>query len=342
MKAIRIHQHGGTEVLTVDTVDKPEPGRGEALVNIKATSLNHLDIWVRQGIPGVPLPLVMGSDGAGVIESLGPGTGDSGWKTGDEVFCVPFRSCGFCRNCISGNEQLCRNYRIVGEHLNGMQAEYAVIPVEYLLPKPGIISWEETAAFPLATQTAYHMLVKKAGIKMFDTVLIWGASSGIGSAAIQIAKLYSAIVITTAANEKKAEFAEKLGADHIVNYKKEDVAKRVKEITGGSGVDIVFEHTGAKTWQHSQRSLKRGGKIVLCGATTGPKIEIDLRHVFMKHQQIIGSTMGNRSDLIEISKMIEAGKFKPAVSKVFEAEQIKEAHEYLASGRQTGKVVIRF
>ncbi|TFH01485.1 MAG: alcohol dehydrogenase [Calditrichales bacterium] len=336
MKAIRVHTQGGPEVLRIDDMDIPQPGSKEVLIRIKAAALNHLDLWVRSRMPGVPLPIIMGSDGAGIIESCGNEV--NSYQAGDEVFLVPFRT----EMPFGSHEELSPVYQILGEHLDGSQAEYIVAPEDFVLRKPAILSWEETAAFPLAFLTAYHMLTQKVQLTADQTLLIWGASSGIGSTAIQIAKLAGATVITTAGSEKKKSLAADLGADHIINYKTEDVGTRVKEITNGIGVDIIFEHVGEKSWQHSLKALKKGGKIITCGATTGSLVRIDLRHLFMKHQQIIGSTMGNRQDLVEICQLIADKKLKPVISDILPFSEVGKAHQILESNQQNGKIVLRF
>ncbi len=340
MKAIRIHNHGGIDVLSIDEIDKPKPASNEVLVQVKSASLNHLDLFVRNGFPGIPLPIIMGSDAAGIVVEIGEEVKKS--IVGDEVFIVPHRTCGICPTCLSEHEQLCKKYHILGEHLNGCQAEYITVPEDYLLPKPKNISFEEAAAFPLAFMTAYHMLVEKAQIKSKQHLLIWGASSGIGSAAIQIAKTFNTFVITTIGNDEKKIFAEKLGADLILNYKKDNIPDVIKEITFGKGVDVIFEHPGKSTFPTSLRVLAMGGKIITCGATTGPIVNIDLRHLFMKHQQVIGSTMGNRENLVEISKLIEAETIKPYISHSLSYTDIQKAHSLLEEGKQTGKIVINF
>jgi len=300
MKANRIHQHGDLDVLSIDEIAKPTPSESQVLVQVKAAALNHLDLFVRKGIPGVPLPLVLGSDGAGVIAEIG--TNINNFNIGDEVIIVPFKTCETCEFCKSGQEQLCIKYFIRGEHLDGCQSEYVAINENYILPKPANISFPEAAAFPLAYMTAYHMLKTKADLQAKQSVLIWGASSGIGSGAIQIAKNIGAKTITTVSSDDNKHYAKNLGADLVINYKDEKVAEIITEITEGKGVDVVFEHPGKSTFLTSMRVLKTGGKIVTCGATTGPIINLDLRHVFIKHQQIIGSTMGNKNDLIELDK----------------------------------------
>jgi NADPH:quinone reductase-like Zn-dependent oxidoreductase len=339
MKAIRIHKQGDPSVLSIDEIPVPRPAENEVLINIKAAALNHLDLWVRRGSPGLTLPLIMGSDAAGIITDSGSRVRSAGrYKEGDEVFIVPFRS----DMPYGSAEELSEHYLILGEHQDGVQAEYVCAPADFIMPKPAVLSWQETAAFPLAFMTAYHMLVKKVRLESSQTILIWGASSGIGSVAIQIARLYGTRIISTAGSVKKSEFARQLGADLVINYKTERVSDLVREFTAGKGVDIVFEHVGEQSWPESVRSLKKGGKIITCGATTGARVQIDLRHLFIKHQQIIGSTMGNRQDLSEICHLIGEYKLKPPIGKVFPYDKIRQAHEFLESGQQMGKVVIDF
>jgi len=326
-------------VLQIDEIDVPRVKKNEILVRIHSAALNHLDLWVRKGIPGISLPIILGSDGAGIIETLGSDIAkDQQMRTGDEVFLVPFRS----SEPFGSAEEFSESYKILGEHLDGTQAEFVCVPVNFVMPKPRRLTWEQTSAFPLAYMTAYHMLTKKVHLKEGQYVLIWGASSGIGSAAIQIAKLYGTTVITTTSTEQKTKFAYNLGADYVINYNHDDVGKSVLNITKSKGVDVVFEHVGEKSWSHSLRSLKKGGKIIVCGSTTGPRIQMDLRHLYIKHQQIIGSTMGNRQDLSELSIILEQGKIKPIVGECLHFTEIKKAHEILEQNQQMGKIVINF
>ena len=340
MRAVRIHRHGGPEVLQIERLEKPVPGPDEALVRIRAAALNHLDLWVRNGLPGIPLPLIPGSDAAGVIEEIGRKSSQSDFKPGDEVILIPYRCCRKCSFCLDGNENLCRQFQIVGEHIQGFQAEYVVVPFYFLLPRPKSISWEASAAFPLVYLTAWHMLHRKAGIRKGDRVLIWGASSGVGSAAIQIARDAGATVITTAGTERKAAFGKELGAGHAINYHSENVGSRVLELTDGEGVDIVFEHVGLEAWAHSLKALRHGGTLVTCGATTGAVVRVDLRHLFIKRQRIIGSTMGDRNDLIRLIGLIEAKRIRPVYSHVLPLDDVRQAHEILAKGENLGKVVL--
>jgi len=339
MKAIRIHKHGKSDVLTVDDLGIPKPQAREVLIKIKSAALNHLDLFVRNGIPGISLPLIMGSDAAGEVVETGENV--SWFRKGDQVINVPFRVNPDDPLIKSNNENLSKNYKIPGEHINGVQAEYICIPDIYALHKPSNISWQEAAAFPLVSLTAYHMLCRKVTINKGDWILVYGASSGVGSAAIQIAKSLGANVITTVSSKEKAKMAKSIGADHVINYEKQGVGKTAKDISNG-GVDVVIEHTGEVTWKDSLRSLKIGGKIVTCGATTGPNAALDLRALFIKQQQIIGSTMGTFKDMIEVIGLVNAGKLKPVVGKTFHYKEVNLAHEWLESGKQFGKVVLEF
>jgi len=341
MKAIRIHEQGGVEVLQIEDLPIPEIESDEVLIRVKTAALNHLDLWVRRGIPGVPLPIIMGSEAAGEVIRVGERAHNRfGYKIGDEVINIPIHSCGHCPACLAGQENLCPEFKIPGESMNGVQADYIAVPAAYVYRKPESLSWSEAAAFPLASMTAYHMLVQKAQVKPEHTVLVYGASSGVGSSAVQIAKAFGATVITTVGSAEKARQAEQLGADYVIRYDQQAVGKVVKELTRGQGVDIVIEHPGQATWKESLRALKIGGKLVTCGATTGPKVEIDLRALFIKHQQIIGSTMGTRKDIIELVNLIERRKFKPIIAREFMFEEVAKAHEFLEKGQAFGKVVL--
>lgn len=340
MVAVRIHEHGNTDVIKIDEIDPPKHEADEVLVKIKTTALNHLDLWVRKGIPGVPLPIILGSDGAGEVIEVGMTADD--FKPGDEVILAPMRSCGTCGFCMYGQENICSEFHIPGESTDGIQTELVSVPTRYLKKKPQHIDWEEAAAFPLVAVTAYQMLIHKAKLKTGDWVLIYGASSGVGGMAIQIARSRGARVITTAGTDEKIAKATALGAEFVLDYRTDPIGKKVREITDGRGVDIVFEHTGAKTWNDSLRALGRGGKLVTCGATTGPYVKLDLRPLFIKQQQLIGSTMGTLQDFRDVVELVAQNKIKPVIDGVFDYQNITEAHEWLESGGQFGKVIIRF
>jgi NADPH:quinone reductase-like Zn-dependent oxidoreductase len=340
MRAVRIHEHGGPEVLRHEEIDVPGIRPDEVLVEVKAGGMNHLDLWVRNGVPGhkFPLPIIPGCDMAGVVAEIGAAV--DGVSVGDEVIVSPGFACGHCRECLSGRHSICRDYGIFGETRDGGNAEYAAVPGVNLIEKPENLSFVDAACIPLVFLTAWHMLVERCGIKPGDTVLVHAGGSGVGSAAIQIAKLHGAEVITTASSSAKLEKAAELGADHLVNYEEENFAKRVRDITAKRGVDIVFEHTGEATWPGSLMAVARGGKIVTCGATSGFNAVSDLRIVFFKQVSILGSTMGSLGEVLDVMQHVAAGRLKPVLDRTFPLSELAAAHEYLSSREQFGKVVI--
>jgi NADPH:quinone reductase-like Zn-dependent oxidoreductase len=339
MKAVRIHAHGGLEQLRIDDLPAPAPGPQQVLIQIKAAALNQLDIRVRKGIPGVPLPVIMGADAAGVVREVGSGVKQ--FKPGDRVLGQPGAGCGLCQECKDGREHYCLKYGMAGEHFDGYQAELVALDESMVLPMPAGITFEEGAAIPLVYLTAWEMVVNKARVKQGDTVLVMAASSGVGGAAVQIAKMHGARVIATAGTAK-LEKAAILGADAVLDHYKQDVAKEVKALTRSRGVDIVVDHVGQATWASSMRSLAKGGRLVTCGATTGPEVKMDLRFLFMKQQSILGSTMGSRGDMLRILDHVKAGKLRPVMDSVFPFTEVAAAHQHLESGRQFGKVILKF
>ena len=339
MKAIRIHAHGGVEQLRIDELEMPRPGPREVLIEVQAAALNHLDIWVRKGLPCLHLPLILGSDASGVVKEAGKEV--TQFASGDRVLAQPGFGCGLCQDCLGGRENYCLRYGIRGEHSNGAQAQFVALDEAHVIRLPSNVSFEEGAAIPLVYMTAWEMLVNKCGVKPTDTVLVVAASSGVGSAAVQIARVYGARVIATAGTAK-LEKARALGAEAVLDHYKQDVAKEVKKLTGGRGVDIVVDHAGSASWQASMRSLAKGGKLVVCGATTGPEVSVDLRFLYIRQQSILGSTMGLRADMFRILQLVEAGKMKGVVDKVFPFSEVAKAHEYLESGQQFGKVILSF
>jgi len=340
MKAVRIHSHGGPEVLKIDDIDVPKVLPEHALIRVKAAAMNHMDLWVRKGLPGVkiPLPIILGCEGAGVIEEAGECLRN--FKKGDEVVIAPSTSCGVCEACLSGNDHYCREYKIYGEHRDGTECEYMLVPACNLLPKPKNLSFEEAATIPLAFLTAWQMLVDRAQVQSGQTVLVMAAASGVGSAGVQIAKLFGARVIATASDEAKFPKIQELGADHVLNHRKQDIAEEVKKLTDKRGVDVVFEHVGAAVWEKCLKSLAFAGKLVTCGATTGPEVKLDLRHVFIKQQQILGSTMGPKASLFRILRLVSEKRLSPVLDRVFPFSAVTEAHLYLEKGSQMGKVVL--
>jgi NADPH:quinone reductase-like Zn-dependent oxidoreductase len=340
MKAIRVPRHGGPEVLEIADLPDPRPGPGEVLVEIRAAGVNHLDTWVRRGMPGMklPLPMIPGSDGAGVIAATGPGVTE--WKVGDQVFVSPGYSCGRCEACGSGQEPLCRDYGLLGEHRDGLQAERVVLGARQVLPLPEGLSFEEGAAFPLVFLTAWHMLVARAGLRPGDDVLIQAGGSGVGTAAIQIARLFGARVLATVGSEEKAAKAKALGADQVINYRTTDVLDAARRATGKRGVDIVVESTGQETWEKSVQCLARGGRLVTCGATTGHEATTDLRFVFFKGLSILGSTMGSRAELLRVARFVGERRLRPIIDRVLPFEKVADAHRALQERATFGKIVL--
>jgi NADPH:quinone reductase-like Zn-dependent oxidoreductase len=341
MKAVVFHQHGGPEVL--EYTERPEPSinAGQVLVEVKACALNHLDVWARKGLPGIqiPLPHILGNDIAGVVRSVGELVT---WvKPGDEVMLHPGVSCGHCIECLAGRDNLCRDYAILGYLLDGGYAERVAAPGVNVIPKPKNLSWEEAAALPLVTVTAWHMLVTRANVQPGEDVLVHAAGSGVGSIAIQIAKLRGARVIATASSEEKLAKAEELGADDVLNYSNADWPKEVRRLTNKKGVDVVFEHTGVATWPGSIASLKTNGRLVTCGATSGYDAQTDIRQVFYRHLTILGSFMGSKAELLEAMKFIETGKIRAVVDQVLPLAEARRAHELMEDRAQFGKIVLR-
>jgi len=340
MKAAIFNQHGGPEVLEFTEVPEPRPRDNEVLIRVKACALNHLDIFVRNGLPGIeiPLPHILGNDITGVVEQVGDLVT---WvKVGDEVMVQPGVSCGHCEACLSGQDNLCREYDIIGYRRNGGYAELVAVPGVNVFSRPANLSWEEAAALPLVTVTAWHMLVGRANVQPGEDVLVHAAGSGVGSVAIQIAKLRGARVITTASSDEKLAKARELGADETINYTNADWPKEVKRLTDRRGVDVVFEHTGSETWPGSIASLKNNGRLVTCGATSGFDARTDLRQVFYRHLTILGSFMGSKSELLEAMKFVKAGKIRGVVDRALPLSEARQAHELIESRGQFGKVVL--
>ena len=340
MRAVVLEQHGGPDVLTLKDVPAPVPPPGWVKVRVRACALNHLDLWARRGLPGIryPLPLILGNDVAGEVSEPGPGV--EGVEPGAEVVLAPGVSCGRCEPCAAGDDNFCRQYRVLGNGLNGGYAEYVVVPAANLLPKPPRLSWPEAAAVPLVFLTAWHMLVHKCEVRPGEDVLILAAGSGVGVAGIQIAKLFGARVIAAASTDDKLAKARSLGADETINYATHDFAAEVRRLTDKKGVEIVFEHTGQDTWAKSIMGVARGGRIVTCGATSGYEAITDLRHVFSRQIRILGSYMGRRAELFEVLRWMERGKLRPVVDRILPLEQAAEAHRVLEAREAFGKVVL--
>jgi NADPH:quinone reductase-like Zn-dependent oxidoreductase len=340
MKCVRIHEHGGVEKLLLEEIPRPNTGPNDVIVQVKATSLNHLDIWVRQGLPGVkfPLPIIPGVDAAGVVAGLGGEVRHV--SVGDRVVVAQGISCGHCKQCLNGDDNLCKEYRLIGEHRDGADAEYISVPGRNVLRLPDSVSFESAAASALVFLTAWQMLVNKAKVQPGDDVLVVGASSGVGSAGLQIAKMLGARVIVSTSSDEKGTKLRQLGADEVINYRESRVLDRVRELTGKKGVEVVFDHVGVSVWEESIKALAKGGRLVTCGATSGFEAKTDLRYIFYKQLQILGSTMGRKGDLLTILNLIERGVLKPVIDRVMPLEEIRLAHQILESGKHFGKIVL--
>src|SRR5277367_6827882 len=341
MKAIVYAAHGGPEVLQYKDVPEPQIGPYEVLVRVRACALNHLDIWLRMGLPGlhVPLPHIPGSDIAGEVAKIGDKV--TNVKVGQRVLLQPGISCGQCASCLCGQDSMCRAYTLFGRGVDGGCAEFVKSPAVNCVPMPENFSFEEAAAFPLVSLTAWHMLITRAQLKPAETVLILAAGSGVGSAAIQIAKATGARVIATAGSEFKLQKAKELGADEVLLHTMKHFSREVKRLTERRGVDVVVEHVGEATWKESLASLAVGGRLVTCGATTGYEGAIDLRYLFSRHISILGSYMGSKAELYSVLDLVKRGLVKPVIDAVVPLEKAREAHERLESREQFGKIVLR-
>jgi len=339
MKAVRFHQHGGPDVLRYEEAPDPTPGPGEVLVRVRACALNHLDLWERRGLPNVktPMPHISGSDVAGeVVASMA-----SGIHTGQRVMLQPGISCGRCAACLSGRDNECPEYEVLG-YMNhsGGYAELVKIPVQNVIPLPDDIDFVRAAAFPLTFVTAWHMLLTCAQLSSGEDVLVLAAGSGVGQAAIQIARLHGARVIATAGTDEKLDRARALGAHAVIHHHQQDVAEEIKRLTNRRGVDVVIEHVGEATWAKSVRSLARGGRLVTCGATTGHNGGLDLRALFGKQLTVRGSYMGTKGELLDAARFLFTGQLAPVVDRTFSLADAPAAQCRLESSEQFGKIVL--
>jgi NADPH:quinone reductase-like Zn-dependent oxidoreductase len=339
MRAVRIHEFGGPEVLRYEE-DAPDPilRKDQVLVRMKACAMNHLDIWVRKGLPGVKLPHILGSDVAGEIVDVGEYV--TGLKSGQRVLLAPMHFCNYCAKCTAGLQNQCPEFTVRGNGVDGGNCELVEVPPVSVIPIPDSLDFNEAASVPLVFLTAWHMLVGRAGIRPGQTVLILGASSGVGIAAIQIAKMFHARVITTAGDENKLERGRALGADFGINHYTQRISEEVKKITNREGVDIVVEHVGAATWAESVKSLKPGGTLVTCGATTGVAAAIDLRFLYSRQLKILGSYMGTMGELYEVLGHVFAGRLNPVVDRTFPLKDARVAHEHMEKSQMFGKIVL--
>ena len=340
MNAIVLREHGGPEVLRLEQVPRPDPGPGEVRVRIMAVALNHLDLWVRKGGPAFRLeyPHRLGSDVAGIVDAVGPGVTDV--AIGGRTLVQPGVSCMRCAACLGGHDNLCRFYKILGENTQGGYAEYLVVPVANLAPYPERLDFAHAAASILTMLTAWQMVVHKARVQPGDVVLVQGAGSGVGVAAIQIARLHGARVIATAGSDAKAARAKELGAEVVVNYATEDFVAAARAMTAKRGVDAVIEHVGGDVFAKSIKAVRNGGRIVTCGATAGFHPEIDLRHIFFRQVEVLGSTMGSKADLLAVLGHVAAGRLEPIVHAVLPLAQAADAHRMLEERAAFGKVVL--
>ena len=326
MRAVRIHEDGGPEVLVLEEAPDPVAGPGDVLVRLRASALNHLDVWIRKGLPSVPKPRILGADGAGIVEALGEGV--TGFEPGERVVLNPGIEAGGGR------------IHVIGEHRDGTNAELIAVPATNVHPIPEGLSFEEAAAFPLVFETAYRMLVTRAGLREGEWVLAWGIGGGVSTAALAIAKALGANVLATSSSDAKLELARELGADATVNHATGDVKEAVQGATGGRGIDVVVEHVGQATWATSLQVAAPGGRITVCGATSGPNPPAALHRIWWKQLSILGSTMGTGEDFARAYELVGSGRARPVIDEVLPLEEIRAAHERLEAGEQLGKIVL--
>jgi NADPH:quinone reductase-like Zn-dependent oxidoreductase len=341
MKAVVFNQHGGPDVLEYRDVPDPKPARDEVLIEVKATSINHVDVFLRRGMPGitVSMPKIVGSDAAGIIREIGPDV--SGFTVGQRVTINPGITCGHCEFCTAGFGSQCVSWAMVGENRDGAYAELVAVPASIVLPIPDSMSFEEAAAAPLVFLTAWSMLVGKGNIRPGEDVLILGAGAGVGTAAIQIAKMAGCRVYVTASSDEKLERAKALGADFLINYGKSEFDKIIRDLTNRRGVDVVVDYVGANTWVRSLRSARRGGRVLTCGATTGFAPQTDLRHIFFRQLQVFGSTMGSHREFLDVMKCVFRGQLKPVIDRVLPLAEARRGHELIEQRAVFGKIVLR-
>lgn len=338
MKAVRFHEFGGPEVLRYEEAPDPALRKDQVLVRVRACALNHLDVWIRKGLPGVRLPHINGSDVAGEVAEVGEYV--TAVKAGQRVLLAPMTFCNHCDRCTSGQQSFCRAFSVLGYGSDGGNAELIAVPEVNVVPIPNSLGFNEAACVPLVFLTAWHMLVTRAGVRPGDWVLVLAGGSGVGSAAIQIAKLWGANVIATAGSEEKLTRSRELGADHVINHYKQRISDEVRRITAKQGADIVFEHVGQATWEESMKSLRPGGAIVTCGATSGPEAKFDIRFLFSRQYSFLGSYMGSMGDLHSVLKHVFSGRLRPVLDTTFPLAEARAAHERLERSEQFGKIVL--
>ncbi len=341
MRAIVFHEHGGLDKLRYEEVDEPRPQAHEVKIKVKACGLNHLDIWVREGLRGatIPMPHILGSEVTGEITELGAGVKD--FTVGQRILVAPGLSCRVCKHCLEGNDSECKQFKILGYQVQGGYAEYVCVPETNIIPLPAKAVFEEWAAVPLVFLTAWHMLIGKAKLRPGEKVLVHAAGSGIGSAAVQIARLTGATVFATVGSPEKAEKAKALGVHEVINYKDTDFAQEVKRLTDGEGLEVVFEHIGVETWEKSLACLSHGGRMVICGATSGPIVSLNIPYLFMKQISIHGCYMGGRRELLEVLNLIEQKRLNPVVDTVYPLKDAVLAQKQMQERKFFGKLVLR-
>ena len=340
MRSVTFSEHGDRDVIEYAELADPEPADDEVLVDVKAGALNHLDVWTRRGLPGVDLemPHTPGSDAAGIVESVGADV--ERFEPGDHVAVSAGVSCGSCEFCRDGDPTLCYRFRILGEHLPGVHAERAAVPADNLVPVPDHVEWEVAGSASLVFQTAWRMLHTRAEVEAGERVLVLGASGGVGHAAVQIADHAGCEVFATASSEAKLRHAEACGADHVIDYEADDFAEEVAALTDRRGVDVVVDHVGAATYPDSLASLARGGRLVTCGATTGPNPDAGLNRIFWNQLSVIGSTMGTPGEVDDVLELVWDGTFEPRIRETFPMSEAAEAHRLLEDREGFGKVVV--
>jgi NADPH:quinone reductase-like Zn-dependent oxidoreductase len=340
MKAILFHTHGGPEVLEYAEFPTPEPGEGQVLVKLEAAALNRVDLWTRNGWPGIKLeyPHIPGADGAGIVDGWGAGVSD--WKIGDRVVINSNLGCGHCLACVAGRDNHCRDWHLLGETIRGTYAEYVVVPEKNIYPIPQCFEPRQAAAAALVFHTAWHSLIVRGGLKPGENVLVVGASGGVNTASIQIARLAGATVFVVGSDPKKLSLAESLGADYLIDRSKDtDWFKTVYRLTSKRGVDVVVDNVGT-TFPFSFRAAAKGGRILTVGNSGGPEFTIDNRFIFGKHLSIIGSSMGTRADFARVMDLVFAGKLKPVLDCDYPLAEARSAQERLESGEQLGKITL--
>lgn len=340
MQAVVLRAHGGPDVLEWAELPDPQPGPGEVRVRVRACALNHLDLWTRRGLPGrtIAFPHVLGNDIAGEVDRLGDGV--TGLAPGQRVMLSPGLSCARCAACLAGDDNVCRQYRVLGYQAWGGYADLVVCPAANVIALPDGFSFEEAAAFPLVFLTAWHMLIGRARLRLGEDVLVWAAGSGVGMAAIQIAKLHGARVIATAGSPDKLERARALGADEVLDHHRQDVVAEVRRLTSKKGVEVVVEHVGQATWERSILSLAQRGRLVTCGATTGPQGLTELRHLFSKQLDLLGSYMGSKAELLAATRFFFERRLHSVVHDVRPLREARAAHVAMEASQHFGKLVL--